>query len=327
MIPDATIIIPCIEINSLTIKCVETCSRLCPDSEIIIVADFSADPGIFSHLSETRIITSGPTTIAAKRNMAAAQSNADFLAFIDSDAYPEENWVTNAIKLLGQNPELGAIGGPNLPPPVQSLSERYVGQSLRSPLVSGKWTYRKTIRPARIVNDLPSCNLIVRKGVYQSLNGMDEALFTGEDMEFCSRVVKAGSKILYTPKVLVYHKNRGLKSFFLQRITYGASVFELMRRGFNLNFLLLFLPAGFVLFIMTIPMALIWAPWFWVYCGILSLYSIGIVVESFRHSAKSSDIPGTMAALAIGNIAPGLGTIAKVLGILPNLKSIYKNND
>jgi len=326
MIPDATIIIPCIEIDSLTVKCVETCTRLCPDSEIIVVSDVPPASGIFSHLHRVEIIISGPKTIAAKRNMAAAQSAADFLAFIDSDAYPEKGWTKNAVSILCKNSELGAVGGPNLPPPDQSLTERYVGLALRSPLVSGKWTYRKVIRPARIVDDLPSCNLIVRKNLYQALGGMDEVLFTGEDMDFCSRLVLSGSKILYTPDVLVYHKNRAMGPFFLQRITYGASVPGLIRRGFHLKYLLLFLPAGFVLFLMTAPLAFFWSPWTWLYASIGCTYCTGIIAETIRHSEKASDIPGTATALLVGNLVPGIGTITKALGILPDLRNIYKNS-
>ena len=37
--------------------------------------------------------------------------------------------------------------------------------------------------------------------------------------------------------------------------------------------------------------------------------------------------PTDMLIEVIGNIAPGLGTIAKVLGIIPNLRNIYKNNE
>lgn len=323
---DATIVIPCIEIDSLTVKCVETCSSLCPDSEIIVVADVPSRTEVFSSLPGIKIIISGPITIAAKRNMAAAQSNTGFLAFIDSDAYPEKGWVKNAVRILSENPELGAVGGPNLPPPNQSLTERYVGKALRSPLISGKWTYRKTVRPARIVDDLPSCNLIVRKSNYHALGGMDEALFTGEDMDFCSRLVQYGLKILYTPEVLVYHKNRAMGPFFLQRVTYGASVLELIRRKFLLKYLLLLLPAGFVLFLITLPLAFFWPLWALVYTGICSIYCIGIIIETIRHSEKISDIPGTMTALVIGNLSPGIGTIAKALGILPKLRSIYKNN-
>jgi len=281
---------------------------------------------MFLLFPSVRIVVSGAKTIAAKRNMGVRESGADVLAFIDSDAYPEEGWIQNAVRILAEDPSLGAVGGPNLPPPDQSRTETYVGQALKSPLVSGKWTYRKVIQPARIVYDLPSCNLVVRKAVYERLGGMDEALFTGEDMEFCARLVQSNFKILYTPEVIVYHKNRALGSFFLQRVTYGASVPDLIRRGFRFDFLLLLLPAVFLLFLMSAPLGIIWTPWGWMYLGVCVVYLTGVLIEAIRHGKTVFDIPGTMVALIIGNVSPGLGTIAKLSGVLPDLRTIFRNN-
>src|SRR5206468_4084819 len=119
--------------------------------------------------------------------------------------------------------------------------------------------------PARLVEDLPSCNLVMRRREYLELGGMSEALFTAEDLDFCIRlraqgrhILKSrssavnsdldfcirlraqGRHILYSPDVLVYHKNRNLRGFLNQRLTYGACLgilAVLFRKGLLLDVL------------------------------------------------------------------------------------------
>jgi GT2 family glycosyltransferase len=61
------------------------------------------------------------------------------------------------------------------------------------------------------------------------LGGMKEELFTGEDVDFCIRLRKSKLLIAYDPNVCVFHKNRDIWNFILQRLTYGASVPEIIK--------------------------------------------------------------------------------------------------
>src|SRR5258708_758408 len=81
----AAIIVPCIEIERLTIKCIEMCHRLFPAAEIIVVADSARNADAIDN--KARVTVTGPVTISAKRNTAARETNREILAFIDSDAY------------------------------------------------------------------------------------------------------------------------------------------------------------------------------------------------------------------------------------------------
>ena len=321
---DATVVIPAIQVETLVERCVRECARTCGDADIVVVLDH--DEGVERLQGKATSLVSGPVTIAAKRNLAARVSAAEFVAFIDSDAYPETGWLENAIGLLRANESLGAVGGPNVSPHEQTNSERVVGFALRSVLVTGLGNFRKTIQPARLVTDLPSCNLIVRRTEYLNMGGMNESLFTGEDMDFCRRLVARGRQILYSPDVLVYHKNRDLKSFVKQRLTFGSSVFRLLNESLELDFFVLLLPAAFILFLFSAPLALVWPLWAWVYSTIIAIYAIAVVTEAFRQSESLRFFPGTLLAIVIGNLLPGVGTIANFLNLLPDLRKIYRND-
>lgn len=320
----ASIAVPAIRVEPLLERCVHECARTCEDAEIIVVLDDDKDAARLG--DSAKILVSGPVTIATKRNMAARESEAEFLAFIDSDAYPESGWLANAVGLLRDDDGLGAVGGPNVSPPEQSESERLVGFALRSVFVSGLGNFRKTVRPPREVTDLPSCNLVVRRSEYLETGGMNESLFTGEDMDFCRRLVARGRRILYSPNVLVYHKNRDFKGFVTQRLTFGSSVFSLLRESLDLQFLMLLLPACFVAFLLTGPLALVWPVWAWVYFGVLVVYGAVVGLEALRQTDSLRRLPGTFLALVIGNLAPGVGTILKSLNLLPDLRRIYRND-
>ena len=320
---DASIIIPTIEIDSLTKKCVQECLDHFPGVNIFVIIDFENNNTFFE--KNVIILTSGECTIAKKRNIAAQSSVSEYLAFIDSDAFPHPHWLKNAVAVLQSQKNTWAVGGPNISPPKESLSERFVGLSQKSILVAGFNNFRKQFKPPRFCNDLPSCNLIVRRQQFLEMGGMREELTTGEDIEFCYRLKKLGKQIYYKPDIIIFHKNRSLKNYLLQRITYGASVFELIKLTKSKKTYLLFIPLIAFLFFCS-AFIIPWVPpWKHVYFPVLAIYFSMVSIESIRFSENISDLPGVFLALVIGNLAPALGTLAKGINVLPDRKKIYKN--
>ena len=100
-------------------------------------------------------------TIGAKRNLGVQHSRRRYVAFIDSDAYPQKGWLVNAIAALEQSRRVWAVGGPNVSPPDEAASERFVGLALRSILVAGPGYFIKVFGPRGTCEHLPSCNLVL----------------------------------------------------------------------------------------------------------------------------------------------------------------------
>ena len=322
-----SIVVPCIQVDSLAARCLAECHRLFPEADLVVVVDA---PSAEDRLPPSvRLLVSGPATIAAKRNLAARESSAEYLAFVDSDAYPARGWLENAVRVLERDPTIGAVGGPNVSPHSQSHSERVVGLALRSPLVSGGKAYLKSINPARFTDDLPACNMIVRRCDFLAVGGMNECLFTAEDIAFCDALRNAGLRVYYTPDVLVYHKNRNFCAFVNQRLTYGACLSILVHLFKNRRYhtiAIRLLPAAFCLFTLSIPMVLVWPLWAPMYAGMLGLYLTLTFGEACRRSQSVGDLPGTFAAIVVGNLGVGVGTIGQVLGIMPDLRRLYRND-
>jgi cellulose synthase/poly-beta-1,6-N-acetylglucosamine synthase-like glycosyltransferase len=330
-----SIIIPFVEFNSYISECVSHCLNLdYPDYEIILLPDNKIELPEELVSGKTKIIETGDKNIPSKRNIGINASSGDFYAFIDSDAYPSKDWLKNAVKTFSEDTDIWAVGGPNITPPDDNLYEKCVGNSLKSFLVSGANSFRKKIADSRCCYDLPSCNLIIIKEAIDSLKGFNENLFTGEDVELCRRIISNNKKIYYDNKVIVYHHNRSLfKPFFLQRVTYGATVFtslkeDAFREKISFQIISFLLPMLFLLFIIAGGIISIFSEFFFIlYSAILIFYSAIIIVESIRYSNHIKEIPLTLLSLLIGNVSPGFGSLMALLGLNTNLKNLYRNYD
>ncbi len=71
---------------------------------------------------------------------------------------------------------------------------------------------------------VPTCNLLVRRTVYESIEGIREDLRVGEDVDFCWRMRHNGHRLLYVPYGSVKHKHRNdLRRMLQRRAEYGTS--------------------------------------------------------------------------------------------------------
>ncbi len=227
-------------------ECIESCLRLdYPDFEILVLPD----EDIVLNYPKTRVIPTGAVTPPIKRDLALAQARGEVVAFIDDDAYPAEDWLSLALKHFS-NPEIAAVGGPAVTPETDSLMQKASGRIYSSYLMSGQYVYRYLPRPRRFVDDYPSCNFLVRKSTLLELGGFDTKFWPGEDTFLCLKIVRdLKKKIIYDPKVLVYHHRRGLFKGHLKQIAnYGLHRGYFVKRFPQTSFKwTYFLPSLFVL--------------------------------------------------------------------------------
>lgn len=325
---DAVVVVPSITVDDLLVRCVEACIRDEPDTVVVVVVD--DDTGADRLPSDVVVVRSDDPGIAAKRNLGVRISASHHVAFIDSDAYPATGWLSHAVGLLERDASLGAVGGPNVSPAGQTGWEWAVGRAHRSWLVDGWWRFRKDPHAAaRDVGNLPSCNLVVRRLDYEALGGMNEDLFTAEDTDFCTRLVSSGRRIRFTPEVLVYHKDRDLGSFAVQRFTFGVAMVPLLRRASIADPPYVAVSAaiaGFTSFMVLGPLGFrsraVRRAW-WFTAG---AYTVAVTTEAVRLTRGSGGAVRVAAALVIGNLAPGAGLVAEALGLSPDLAGLYRND-
>ena len=183
-----TVIVPTFRRPATLARCLAAL-RDAPD---IVVTDDAADPATrdllerdFPKVRWTVAPGHGP---AANRNHGAKAARGEWLAFVDDDCEPQSGWLEALARAAG---EADVVEGRTVAPgahdsPFEELVENENGGVL--------W----------------SCNLAVRREVFERLGGFDEDFREagGEDMEFAWRVTRAGWRVRFAPDALVHHPPR-----------------------------------------------------------------------------------------------------------------------
>lgn len=251
-----SIIIPFKEPTPYLYECLDNIvKQTCKNYEVILLPDETYLPSIRTRQKEIRVIPTGKAGPAEKRDIGSKKATGEILAYIDDDAYPDRDWLRNALKHF-DNLQIAAVCGPGMTPPGSSRQEHASGWFSASPLGGGTYTYRFLPQNKRFVDDYPSMNLLVRKKDFFAVGGFDSHYWPGEDTKLCLDLVHTlGKKIIYDPKVLVYHHRRPVwiphlsqnGNFGLHR-GYFARV--LPKTSFRLIY---FLPSFLVLVIIILP--------------------------------------------------------------------------
>ncbi len=221
MNPKMSIIIPCKDIDALTLECIDKCSELDYENfEIIVLPDYESTLN-----RNIKLIATGEVSPGKKRNIGVKNSGGELLAFIDSDAYPRRDWLKNAVKYFS-DPEVAAVGGPGVTPETDSIMQKAGGYVLSSFMVGGL-ADRYNTGKSRVSDDIHSCNFIAQRYVLEDIGGWDEKYWPGEDTLICLGIKKIGKKMIEAPDVIVFHHRRPLfKKHLMQISRFG------LHRGF-----------------------------------------------------------------------------------------------
>jgi glycosyltransferase involved in cell wall biosynthesis len=176
-----------------------------PRVEVVVVSDQPVDlPPEVKAVHSRAGHDTGP---GEKRDLGMHAAGGDFFAFIDDDASPRPDWLTNAMTVF-ESGDVGAVAGPGVTPPGSHWSERAGGAFYESWLGSGPYRYRFRPGRARDVDDYPAYNLLVRRSAAEHVKGWGTGFYGGEDTVICLALVEAGWRIAYDPSVVVYHQRR-----------------------------------------------------------------------------------------------------------------------
>ncbi len=343
--PAVAIIVPFGEWNQWVIECVQAIAALNGMNErwtCWLVPDHEPDENWSRQLPtgnpqcRIEILATGPGNPAQKRNAVLRVSRDPIIALIDSDAWPEPDWLTTALSHLipgGSVPEgsvlayvqqpgscnyartdpsaVGVVAGPNLTPPHDPLIRRVGGRIMESPLGFGEGSIRHVAVAARDVREMPTCNMVFRR-----VNGMafHESLDTGEDMVFCADMRAAGYRVRYQPDVRVYHHRRAVFiPFMRQCYRYGRDKGRLRRRHSDGAYAWQAIPALFVIYLLLAPLIslffggglLKWLPWL-----PLTAYALAMLAESLRLARSCGEFLLAPAAFLAAHLAYGAGYLS-----------------
>ena len=212
---NVTIIIPSKNTDSLLLKCINKIRELYKTVKIILILDEINEDNTFSD-ENIMILKSENCNMSAKRNLGVKNSETKYAAFIDSDAYPKENWLENAVCFLENNADYTAVTGCQFSPD----DDNFVQICLRHVRFNRLFTHREWCMITDENSEEQDCtgfitsNVIIKRTDYETIGGMNENIYLAEDNEFSARLTSMKYKIRFIPEVSVYHRESTFYPFF-----------------------------------------------------------------------------------------------------------------
>ncbi|KKR58771.1 MAG: putative glycosyltransferase [Candidatus Curtissbacteria bacterium GW2011_GWA1_40_47] len=232
-----------------TLACLDSLKKCDKDGTKmeVIVVDNNSDDGSSEALSKIKDIDfienhqnlgyAGGNNIGIKK---ALGQNADAVLVLNNDTIVDKSFLLNLVK----SSQYGDIISPKIyfAPGFEFHKSRYT-KSQRGKVIwyaGGKIDWGDIIGKHIGVDDVDrgqfskrkevdlatgAC-MLVKKEVFEKIGFFDEKYFLYlEDMDFCVRTLKAGFKILFEPKAIIWHKNAGsaggsgsvLQDYFITR--------------------------------------------------------------------------------------------------------------
>jgi glycosyltransferase involved in cell wall biosynthesis len=189
-----------------------------PDYEVIVVNDGSRDRtlAIAESYDFCRVISQPNQGLSGARNVGAEAATGEIVAYTDSDCVADPDWLTYLVAKMEAN-NLTACGGPNFPPPEDTLVPAVVAVAPGGPthvLISDE-----------IAEHIAGCNMAFRRDELIRLGGFDPIYrAAGDDVDICWRFQDAGHVIGYSPSAVVWHFRRNtVAAYCNQQRGYGKA--------------------------------------------------------------------------------------------------------
>jgi len=190
--------------------------------EVIVVNNKPDDraPEGFQLAENTVLIDETKSGSYAARNAALKISRGSIVGFTDSDCIVDKDWISNAVEIFENHPEIARIGGAiniffkgNMPTVVE-LHDKIFAFPQEAYVKSG---------------NAVTGNMFSRKMVFDRIGLFDDTLLSGGDHQWGMLAQQNGFPIIYGPNVQVNHPARdSLKELVIKekRIGLGQANFK-----------------------------------------------------------------------------------------------------
>lgn len=213
------IIIPTRGEGSIIQPCVNTLRQHTQDVdyEILVAATAGREPDIGAAKDDPRVrvvhLRSEPFNWAAVNNLAARETTADYLLFLNDDTYAAaKNWVS---LMLGHmhSPDVGVVGARLIHPSGKSLMS--TGFVHRDNLVAAENSGLTTYHPgyhaygalSHEVAGVSGTCLMTRASLFREIGGFDENLAVNfNDLAYCMEVRRRGYRVVTEAQADLHHR-------------------------------------------------------------------------------------------------------------------------
>lgn len=169
------------------------------DYEVIVVDNGSSDDTAAVAAAEgARVVTQPKRGAAAARNAGIGVARGDIICVTDADCRPEAGWLAQVSEPLRADPAIGACKGTYLSEQRQ-LVARFVQLEYEDKydLLEGQES----------IDFIDTYSASYRRELLEASGGFDENVFYVEDQELSFRLAAMGSRMVFQPGAVVYHRH------------------------------------------------------------------------------------------------------------------------
>jgi GT2 family glycosyltransferase len=220
--PKVSIIMPTKDHAHLLKSCIESIERLTTyrNYEILIIDNDSTEPATLEYLAKTphRVIPFREEYNYSRiNNLGVSQSKGEYVLLLNDDTEVISGEWLEAMLEHAQRPEVGAVGAKLIYPDgrVQHAGVvTGVGHSWMRGVATHAYQFYPsdasghmgTLATTTNYNAVTAACMMVRKGVYEEVGGLDENLRVSfDDVDLCLRIRERGYLVVYTPHAELYH--------------------------------------------------------------------------------------------------------------------------
>ena len=329
-----SIVIPCRNEENYIGECLDSfINQSYPEElyEVLVCDGFSDDNtrAIVKEYSEKhsniKLLDNKGRSAPKGMNVGIKYSEKDIIIIFGAHAYADKDFIKNNVEAL-KTKEVGCSGGP-----IKTISENKVGKAIAlamsSPFGVGNALFRFAQKEMFV--DTVAFGAY-RREVLDSIGYFDEELVRNQDDELNYRVVKAGHKILLSPKIKsVYYSRGSLSKLWKQYYQYGFWKVRVMQKHGKTASIRHLVPMAFVLSnIFGIILGLFFKPIRWLWFAEIIMYLLCDLISAFKVSDKKFGlIKYILLIFPILHISYGLGFINGLFGfyVFKSDKLINKN--
>lgn len=262
---NVSVIIVVFNAEKFIIDCIKSVQTQFEDNyswELIIVDSNCTDNTIqnaYQYLNlfnfQYKIIKNIKGTLAAGWNLGIINSTKEYIIRCDAHSRLEQGYIKHAIQILLSDNNLVAVGGI-----LKNESDTYIGKlfsiTLSNPVGVGNAKFRIGVKLNTYTNTVVYG--VYRRSIYKNVGLLNENYNRNQDIEFHSRVTKAGFKMMTSPEIkAIYYNRNNISSLVKQSYKNGLWITKGSSRHLHHLVPLLFTLTLFVTLLACIELTII----------------------------------------------------------------------
>ncbi len=200
--PEVSVVIPCYKSTAHVGPLAESLAKDGYEGPREIIWVIDADEEKYPELPGKVIIRRKRGGFGAAVNTGASYATGRYVCLLNADVTVEPGWLGKLCHVLNAFADAGAVGPTIVRPDgrVDSMGSEY-------DYVQGHWPHVTEAPRGRTRDMMTAACLLVRKSLWDTLGGIDEAYRLGywEDTDLCMRIRHAGYAIRYEPDAKITH--------------------------------------------------------------------------------------------------------------------------